>query len=89
MLNCVNYDILSPSGIEVALEETMFPVDEEDGAFIEVCALVTEGLLMRDAVVTLQTTDGTATCKSLADCDREAKHKLVPRERLDSMYACS
>ena len=70
-------DVLSLSGITVALEETMFPVDEEDGAFIEVCALVTEGELARDAVVMLQTTDGTATCKSLGDCDGDTKIIII------------
>lgn len=50
-------------GITVALEETVFPVDEEDGAFVEVCVIVTEGMLARDAVVTLQTVDGSATCE--------------------------
>ena len=39
-------------------------MNEEDGAFIQVCVNITEGELARDASVTLQTTDGTATCKS-------------------------
>ncbi len=41
----------------------MFPVDEEEDAVIEVCVVVVDmELLNRDVVVTLQTTDGSATC---------------------------
>ena len=39
---------------------TTFIVTEGDGAFVEVCARVFDGLLERTAVVTLQTMDGTA-----------------------------
>ena len=41
----------------------MFLAEEEDGAIIEVCALVSQGILERDVVATLQTTDGSATCE--------------------------
>ena len=43
-------------------------MDEADGAFIEVCAAVLAGMLERDAVVTLQTADGTATCECTYEC---------------------
>ena len=38
----------------------MFVVTEGDGAFVEVCARVFEGVVERNSVVTLQTMDGTA-----------------------------
>ena len=42
------------------MTNTTFVVTEGDGAFVEVCARVFEGMLERNAVVTLQTMDGTA-----------------------------
>ena len=54
---------LYPQGIVVGLEETTFTTTEEDGAFIEVCAIIiSPETLERDAVVTLQSADETATC---------------------------
>lgn len=41
----------------------MFTATEADGAFIEVCAIVANPPLQRNAVVTLQSADGTATCE--------------------------
>ncbi len=38
----------------------MFESQEADGAFIEVCVVVTDGSLERDATVTLQSADGSA-----------------------------
>lgn len=48
------------TGIIIGLTNTTFFVTEEAGAFVEVCARVFEGELERNAVVTLQTRDGTA-----------------------------
>ena len=42
------------------MTNTTFLVTEGAGAFVEVCARVFEGMLERDAIVTLQTMDGTA-----------------------------
>ena len=42
------------------MTNTTFTVTEGDGAFVEVCARVFDGQLERDAVVTLQTVEGTA-----------------------------
>ena len=49
-----------PTAITIGLTNTTFVVTEGDGAFVEVCARVFEGMLERNAVVTLQTMDGTA-----------------------------
>ena len=49
-----------PTGITIGLTNTTFVVTEGDGAFVEVCARVFEGMLERNAVVTLQTMDSTA-----------------------------
>ena len=54
------YRIFFPTGITIGLTNTTFVVTEGDGAFVEVCARVFEGMLERNAVVTLQTMDGTA-----------------------------
>ena len=48
----------------MGLEETVYPVDEEDGAMVEVCVVVTDGEIARDVVVNVASTDGTATCES-------------------------
>jgi hypothetical protein len=53
-----------PPGVMVALEQILFTVNEEEGAFIEVCAVIENGTLSRDAIVTLQSMDSSATCKS-------------------------
>ena len=42
------------------MTNTTFVVTEGDGAFVEVCARVFDGMLERNAVVTLQTMDGSA-----------------------------
>ena len=48
--------------IVVGLEQLDFTATEADGAFIEVCAIVLSSeVLEREAVVTLQTADGSAT----------------------------
>ena len=44
----------------IGLTETVFVVTEGDGVLVEVCARVFNGQLERDAVVTLQTVDGSA-----------------------------
>ena len=48
------------TAIVVGLTNTTFVVTEGDGAFVEVCARVFQGELERNAVVTLQTMDGSA-----------------------------
>ena len=54
---------LSHAAITVGLEQTQFTATEMDGAFIEVCAIVlSPEMLEREAVVTLQSADGSATC---------------------------
>ena len=52
-------DIIS-AAIVVGLTNTTFLVTEGPGALVEVCARVFEGMLERNAIVTLQTMDGTA-----------------------------
>lgn len=59
-----------PQGITVGLEETMYPVDEEDGAVVMVCVVVIDGEIARDVVVNVASTDGTATCESTGMCHR-------------------
>ena len=44
----------------IGLTETVFVVTEGDGVVVEVCARVFDGELERDAVVSLQTRDGSA-----------------------------
>ena len=48
------------AAIVVGLTNTTFLVTEGPGAFVEVCARVFEGMLERNAIVTLLTMDGTA-----------------------------
>ena len=48
------------AAIVVGLTNTTFLITEGPGALIEVCARVFEGMLERNAIVTLQTMDGTA-----------------------------
>ena len=48
------------AGVVIGLTETVFVVTEGDGVVVEVCARVFDGELERDAVVTLQTRDGSA-----------------------------
>ena len=48
------------TGITIGLTNTTFVVTEGDGAFVEVCAQVFDGQLERNAIVTLQTMDGSA-----------------------------
>ena len=43
----------------IGLERTRYDVDE--GEIVEVCAVLISGTLQREAVVTLQTMDGSAT----------------------------
>ena len=42
------------------MTNTTFTVTEGDGAFVEVCVRVFNGQLERDAILTLQTVDGSA-----------------------------
>ena len=46
------------------LENTSLTLIEGGGATARVCVIVTTGTLGRDVIVTLKTTDGTATCKN-------------------------
>ena len=46
------------------LKDTSLTLNEEGGATARVCVIVTTGTLGRDVLVTLNTMDGTATCKN-------------------------
>ena len=46
------------------LKDTSLTLNEEGGATARVCVIVTTGTLGRDVIVTLNTMDGTATCKN-------------------------
>ena len=46
------------------LRNTSLTLIEESGATARVCVIVTTGTLGRDVIITLNTMDGTATCKN-------------------------
>ena len=46
------------------LKDTSITLNEEGGPTARVCVIVTAGTLGRDVIVTLNTMDGTATCKN-------------------------
>lgn len=50
-------------GVTIGFERTLYAVDENE--FVDVCAEIKSGNLRRDAVVRLQTSDGSATGKDL------------------------
>ena len=52
--------LCSTAVVTIGLEETMYTVNE-DGGSVEVCAVIVDGTLERDAVVVLSTSEGTAT----------------------------
>ena len=52
--------------IVIGLEDTAFSVTEEDGAFVEVCAVLLSGELERNAEIELVTSDDTAVGKLMS-----------------------
>ena len=55
--------------IGITFEQTVYSVTEGVGANVELCAILTSGALDRgEAVVTLSTSDGTATSSGLCVC---------------------
>ena len=56
----------------IGLTETVFEVLEGDGVLVEVCARIFSGELERDAVVILQTEDGSAVSQGAAEPDFES-----------------
>ena len=48
------------TAVVIGLEETSFTVTEGEDPVVEVCAVVLEGELRRDVVVSLSTSDNTA-----------------------------
>ena len=53
------------TGVTIGFEQTLYNVTEGADPFVELCAVLTEGTLERDAIVTFFTSDGSATsaCK--------------------------
>ncbi len=54
-----NVTIIDNDNITIGFEREVYPINE-DQRFVEVCAIVTEGSLQREAVVFLSTQDGSA-----------------------------
>ena len=50
----------------IGLEDTTLSVTEEDGAFVEVCAVLSSGELERNAEIELVTSDNTAVGKLMS-----------------------
>ena len=53
--------ILSHTAVTIGFEQSQYTATERNNVSVEVCASVLDGTLQREAVVTLLTTDGTAT----------------------------
>lgn len=53
------------SGVEIAMEQQTYEVNEATNATVTVCAALTLGTLERDVTVMLSSRDGTATATGM------------------------
>ena len=65
------------AAVTIGLTETVYDVTEGDGAVVEVCATVFDGVLEREAEVTLQTADGSAVSQGIESDYRALTARLI------------
>ena len=65
MVMLVMYAFNISLGVTIGFERTMYNVTEGVDASVELCAVLTSGILEREAVVAFSTSDGTATSGGL------------------------
>ena len=55
-----------PAGVMIGFEQTVYSATEGVDASVEICAVLTQGILERETIVMFSTSDGTATALGMS-----------------------